>query len=97
MGEYVFRYAPSFGFDDFGFDDDCDNGPIYDGKMSVRRYYAENNDDHYGTIHEEIVRCRDCAFYKPPDDYSSSFCSENEIFGIERDDFCSFAARKESA
>lgn len=52
MAEYVFRDANGFG---------CDMSELMDeGGKTIGEYFASNNDDHYGTLHEEIVRCRDC-------------------------------------
>ena len=45
MAEYVFRDANGFGCDD---------------SETVSRFSADHNGDHYGTLHEEIVRCKDC-------------------------------------
>ena len=53
MSEYVFRDAPGYGC--------ADDVMMEDGITSAREYYSQENSDHYGTLHERIVRCRDCA------------------------------------
>lgn len=54
MSEYVFRDAPGFG---------CDMNDMMDGgRVTVGEYFASESTDHYGTLHEEIVRCRDCKY-----------------------------------
>lgn len=56
MSEYVFRYAPGYG---------CDMSALMDGgRETVGDYFASDATDHYGTLHEEIVRCRDCHWSK---------------------------------
>lgn len=53
MSEYVFRYASGYG---------CDMSALMDGgRQTVGEYFALDATDHYGTLHEEIVRCRDCV------------------------------------
>lgn len=47
MSEYVFRDANGFG---------CDDSEI------VSKFSAAHNGDHYGTLHEEVVRCKDCKY-----------------------------------
>lgn len=52
MSEYVFRYASGYG---------CNMSALMDGgRVTVGEYFASDATDHYGTLHEEIVRCRDC-------------------------------------
>ena len=54
MSEYVFRYASGYG---------SDMGALMDGgRVTVGDYFASESTDHYGTLHEEIVRCRDCKY-----------------------------------
>ena len=53
MSEYVFRDAPGYGC--------ADDATMEDGRTSAREYYSQENSDHYGTLHERIVRCRDCV------------------------------------
>ena len=72
MTEYVFRDAQGYGC--------ADDATMEDGITSAREYYAQENADHYGTLHERIVRCRDCKHYKH----------------IEPDGFCAWAERKQS-
>ena len=88
MSEYVFRDAPGFGFD---MDDQMEALP-----MTAREYYASNCSDHYGTLHEEIVRCRDCKFYDEDDGYGNYGCTLLD-FGTKdmADGFCSWAERRE--
>ena len=94
MSEYVFRYA-----DGFGFDGGC---YIDGGKSTVGEYYETNDSDHYGTIHEEIVRCRDCRHYYEPENYHPSgnyirqCCNYFDAYNdeVEPDGFCAWAERK---
>ena len=57
----------------------------------------EQNDDNQngtsGMTQEEIIRCKDCKFYKSGDCIGTCDIHELSIVGI--DDFCSFAERKE--
>ena len=54
MSEYVFRYASGYG---------SDMGALMDGgRVTVGDYFASESTDHYGTLHEEIVRCCDCDY-----------------------------------
>ena len=91
MSEYVFRDAPGFGFD---MDNLMETLP-----MTAREYYASNCADHYGTLHEEIVRCLDCVWYKPYHSFAGVQLEEGicEIDHrcVDDDDFCSWAERRE--
>ena len=60
MSEYVFRYALGHGF--------SEGMTMEDGRTSAHEYYIQENSDHYGTIHEEIVRCRDCVHWHHMDE-----------------------------
>ena len=54
MSEYVFRDADYFG---------CDMNELMDGgHETVGEFLARENTDHYGTLHEEVVRCKDCKY-----------------------------------
>lgn len=54
------------------------------------------NLDHYGTIHERIVRCRDCrhyhATYNGCDEFGDIW--HDEYATVEPDGFCAWAERK---
>ena len=78
MSEYVFRYANGYGFD-------ADD-------VEVVEYFAEENTDHYGTLHEEIVRCRDCKFCMA---YMAGTYCDYMAHNVEPDGFCAWAERKE--
>lgn len=55
MSEYVFRYASGYG---------CNMSALMDGgRVTVGEYFASDAADHYGTLHEEIVRCMDCTWF----------------------------------
>ena len=95
MSEYVFRDAPGYG---------CDMSDLMDGgRVTVGDYFASENTDHYGTLHEEIVRCRDCANYYEAEEYHPNgnydrrcckyFCTYDDE--VSPDGFCSFGERKE--
>jgi hypothetical protein len=69
-------------------------------------YERENNNDHYGTLHEEIIRCADCEYYhdgKNTDGkrYVEPHClaigelAFGAVFEVDERDFCSWAKRKE--
>lgn len=77
----------------------CDMGALMDGgRETVGEYFASDATDHYGTLHEEIVRCRDCK-------HANDDCSVCYRYGeigddvyyprIEPDGFCAWACRKE--
>ena len=93
MSEYVFRYDPGFGFD---MDDQMETLP-----MTAREYYASNRADHYGTLHEEIVRCRDCKYYSKHkfimvtdiDDVCMFW--HGEPTKVKSDGFCAWGERRE--
>ena len=99
MSEYVFRYAPGFGFD---MDDQMETLPL-----TAREYYASNRADHYGTLHEEIVRCRDCKHYHkhkwfdivPGTPLGSDISDVCMFFGggvkVEPGGFCKWGERRE--
>lgn len=87
MSEYVFRYAPGYG---------CDMGALMDGgRETVGDYFASDATDHYGTLHEEIVRCRNCRHYdahtEPPECYR-----EGPGRIVSPDGFCKWAKRREA-
>ena len=95
MSEYVFRYAPGHGF--------SEGMTMEDGRTSAREYDMQENSDHYGTIHEEIVRCRDCAFFVANvstidklDNViaTGNVCEWTELW-VEPDGFCAWAVRAE--
>ena len=75
MSEYVFRYANGYGFD-------ADD-------VEVVEYFAEENTGHYGTLHDEIVRCRDCRHHD-----ETGNCLEM-LVDVTPDGFCAWAVRKE--
>lgn len=95
MAEYVFRDAPGFG---------CDMDELMDvGGKTVGEYFATQNDDHYGTLHEEIVRCCDCKHMSTVDfsglygnhDHDPMFCQLRDNYVDTYDDcFCSWGERK---
>ena len=81
MTEYVFRDAAGFG---------CDMDEMMDGgRVTVGEYFATENTDHYGTLHEEVVRCRDCERYDDKWAYCNSFCE-----AVEPDGFCAWGERR---
>lgn len=101
MSEYVFRYANGYG---------CDMSALMDGgRQTVGDYFASDAADHYGTLHEEIVRCRDCEHYYP---HGVPTCQRNREcvtgydingyygewydgeFYVEPDGFCAWAERR---
>lgn len=92
MNEYVFRDAPDYG---------CDMDEYWEEVgMTVGEYYASNNDDHYGTLHEEIVRCKDCAYtvrrkYNNGFEYLNCSYFNSEYAEVEPDGFCKWGERKE--
>ena len=99
MSEYVFRYANGYG---------CDMSALMDGgRETVGDYFASDATDHYGTLHEEIVRCRDCKHYEDGmingRRYSEPYCgaigelSFGALFEVTKDDFCSWSERKSDA
>ena len=99
MREYVFRYASGYG---------CDMSALMDGgRVTVGDYFASESTDHYGTLHEEIVRCRDCKFSRIHDGkrypgkkakgrmYCINWCDGYEADWTKPDGFCHRAKRKE--
>lgn len=95
MSEYVFRDAPGFG---------CDMDELMDGgRETVGDYFASNANDHYGTLHEEIVRCRDCVYFKSETDIFPALCrlwlprNLSKQYGIEPDGFCAWGERRKDA
>ena len=84
MSEYIFRDAPGFGCDMSGYMDD--------GRTAIGEFYAKHNTDHYGTIHEEVVRCRDCIHF---DTYGNTFgwCAFHDIDCSERR-YCAWGERE---
>ena len=88
MSEYLFKDAPGFGFD---MDDQMETLP-----MTVREYYASNCADHYGTLHEEIVRCKDCKHFSYGSDNGtgSDWCDFHEHIAWSHLGFCSWAERR---
>ena len=92
MSEYVFRYANGYGFDA--------------GDVEVVEYFAEENTDHYGTLHEEIVRCRDCKHSSQDGEECWFFTHKEEVnYGrwadvpawVEPDGFCAWAVKRSEA
>lgn len=55
-------------------------------------YERENGVDHYGTLHEEIVRCRDCSYFTHTD---NDWCVKHGHIGWSVNGFCAWACRKE--
>lgn len=56
--------------------------------------YATENADHYGTIHEPIVRCRDCRFYTH--DELGDYCTQFDFGFVMKEfphGFCSWGER----
>jgi len=97
MSEYVFRYRFYDGIDDEELMDD--------GRTSVRDYFACNAVDHYGTIHEEIVRCRDCKHFTPQGTHNfengktnADYCEHVRGWRLQitPDGFCAWGERRES-
>lgn len=91
MSEYIFRDAPGFG---------CDmDGLMDDGRTPIREYFASNNIDHYGTVHEEIVRCRDCEHYEQETvidgETVGSWCDWMCMSRPQPDGFCAWGVRRE--
>lgn len=83
MSEYVFRYAPGYG---------CDMSDLMDGgRVTVGDYFASDATDHYGTLHEEIVRCMDC---KHKDKELDAWCVKMRHL-VEPDGYCAWGERKE--
>lgn len=85
MSEYVFRYAPGYG---------CDMNELMDGgRVTVGDYFASESTDHYGTLHEEIVRCSDCR-YNARDTDGLCYRFDHEHFNYP-DGFCAWASRRD--
>lgn len=52
--------------------------------------------DWYGTLHGEIVRCRDCRYSVNDGDMCMEDCSDSwDWRNVEPDGFCAWACRKE--
>ncbi len=91
MSEYVFRYASGFG---------CDMSALMDGgRETVGEYFASDAIDHYGTLHEEVVRCRDCRRFRPRESslLSCRFELDNGLVQwryAEPDGFCKWSDKK---
>lgn len=97
MSEYVFRYSNGYG---------CDMNALMDGgRQTVGDYFASDATDHYGTLHEEIVRCRDCKHMHTVRDwtgYGVDECwlhadPESGALGKERtepDGYCAWGERE---
>lgn len=90
MSEYVFRDAPGFG---------CDMSELMDGsRKTVGDYFASNAADHFGTLHEEIVRCRDCRHFDNRLSYPlcrrDMSCDELAVYA-EPNGFCAWGERRE--
>lgn len=52
--------------------------------------YATENADHYGTIHEPIVRCRDCKYFNAPCE-----CRRYRNFSrVHENGFCAWSCRR---
>lgn len=91
----MFRDADYFG---------CDMNELMDGgHETVGEFLARENTDHYGTLHEEIVRCRDCKHMATLDfsglygnhDHDPMLCELHNNDGVTYDDcFCSWGERK---
>ena len=95
MSEYVFRYASGYG---------CDMSALMDGgRVTVGEYFASESTDHYGTLHEEIVRCRDCKHFTPKGTHKFENGKVNEdycdyvrgwMLQITPDGFCAWGERR---
>ena len=86
MSEYVFRYASGYG---------SDMSALMDGgRVTVGEYFASDATDHYGTLHVEIVRCRDCKHYIHNDGCMER-CARHDSYFVSSDGFCSWGERKE--
>lgn len=88
MSEYVFRDAPGFG---------CDMSELMDGGCeTVGDYYASNANDHFGTLHEEIVRCEGCKFFR--EDELGVFCTWFDFEDLDEErqrvGFCAWGERR---
>ena len=96
MSEYVFRYASGYG---------CDMSALMDGgRVTVGEYFASESTDHYGTLHEEIVRCRDCKHFTPKGVHkfengrtNLDYCKyiRGFMLQITPDGFCAWAERRD--
>ena len=67
------------------------------GNMTLGEYFASHNDDHYGTLHEEIVRCRDCVCFQMKvfdDGEHLHWCFYHGSDYAEPDGFCAWGERK---
>ena len=86
MSEYVFRYASGYG---------SDMGALMDGgRVTVGDYFASESTDHYGTLHEEIVRCRDCKYYELVPEDSGYWCEYWTDRVYRADGFCAWGERR---
>lgn len=96
MSEYIFRDAPGFG---------CDmNEYMDDGRTAIGEFYAKHDTDHYGTIREEIVRCRDCRHMRTIDlsvyygehkhDLDICIRVDGVQLNAEPDGFCKWSERR---
>ena len=84
MTEYVFRDAAGFG---------CDMDEMMDGgRVTVGEYFATENTDHYGTLHEEVVRCRDCKFFIK--NINGIHCIKSIAILTDADGFCAWGERR---
>jgi len=93
MSEYVFRDAEGFCC---CMDAEMDELP----GVTAREYFAAEPTDHYGTLHEEIVRCRDCRRFHPRESslLSCRFELDNGLVQwryAEPDGFCKWNEKKE--
>lgn len=71
---------------------------------TIGEFSAGVNDDHYGTLHEEIVRCRDCKRYIPQGTYRFNDGVVNKdscdvirgfVVQINPNGFCAWGERKD--
>lgn len=86
MSEYVFRYASGYG---------CDMSGLMDGgRVTVGEYFASESTDHYGTLHEEIVRCRDCRHYIDGECMKPDGNGDYLRLIVPRAHFCGFGERR---
>ena len=87
MSEYVFRYASGYG---------CDMSDLMDGgRVTVGDYFASESTDHYGTLHEEIVRCRDCVYAINGGEYCAEEVKDDFYWrNVEPDGFCAWGERR---
>ena len=60
-------------------------------------YEHENDIDHYGTLHEEIVRCRDCRYESYGECTRPDETYDEHWFPVEPEGFCKWGVPRETA